>query len=141
MTTLTLTLTHVLRRGGATLLLAACATTALADGVPAPAPDSAATLRALEQALGDGACDSAAQCHTVAIGHKACGGPERYATWSSKTADAKRVALLARQHANARRAEDQGKGAISTCSAVRDPGATCSAGRCVPAGGTAPVPM
>jgi hypothetical protein len=34
------------------------------------------------------------------------------------------------QHSAARRADDQRKGMMSTCSLVSDPGAVCRAGRC-----------
>jgi hypothetical protein len=128
-----------LRLAGALLLAASGA--ALADGVAAADSKSQSTLQKLESALGDGACDSDQQCHTVAIGHKACGGPERYAAWSSKTADGKRIALLARQHAQARTAEDKRKGVMSTCSAITDPGASCQAHRCVPGNSKSPATM
>ena len=64
-----------------------------------------------------------------------------YAAWSSKTADGKRIALLARQHAQARTNEDKRKGVISTCSAITDPGASCQANRCVPGNSKAPAAM
>jgi hypothetical protein len=71
------------------------------------------------------------QCRTLAIGHKACGGPERYAAWSTKTSDAARLAQLGADYTAARKADDAGGGMVSNCMAVMDPGATCSAGRCV----------
>src|ERR1700751_2827805 len=38
--------------------------------------------------IADGACDSDSQCKTIAIGAKACGGPEYYLAWSTKRTEA-----------------------------------------------------
>jgi hypothetical protein len=125
---------------GALLLLAnsACSSDAPRAAVPAsasaPAPDpaSAASLLAqIEAERGAAQCDTAAQCHTIGIGAKACGGPERYLAWSSKDGDGSRLKALVAQHAELRRREDAASGMMSTCSVVPDPGATCQAGRCV----------
>ena len=99
----------------------------------APAPGAAASLlQQLQAEVGDAACDSSAQCKTVAVGHKACGGPESYMPWSSKRSDAAKVARLAADLTAERRAQDVKSGMVSTCSMVIDPGAVCTAGRCVP---------
>jgi len=84
----------------------------------------------LQAAVGTAACDSPAQCKTVAIGHKACGGPESYMAYSTK-ADGAGVSRLAQRYADARKGEDQRGGMVSNCMLLRDPGATCTAGRCV----------
>jgi hypothetical protein len=111
--------------------------TAAAPRTPAPAtaasaPDLMAQLRT---EIGSAACDSAQQCNTVAVGHKACGGPETYLAWSSKASNAATVRQLAGAHAARRKRDNLDSAMVSTCSAVMDPGATCSAGRCVTAGG------
>jgi len=93
--------------------------------------DAAALLAQIEAARGDDACDSDAQCHTIGVGAKACGGPEHYLAWSSKNNDGSRLRALVEQHAQMRRAADAKAGMMSTCSVVPDPGAVCSAGRCV----------
>lgn len=80
--------------------------------------------------IGDAACDTAQQCRTLAYGHKACGGPERYVAYSTKRSDTARLAALAASYASARGEQDARAGVVSTCSIVTDPGATCSAGRC-----------
>jgi hypothetical protein len=129
-----------------TALFSACSGAAnapmqAAPAVSGPAPVSAAApatpaaagglLQQLQAEIGDAACDSSAQCKTVAVGHKACGGPERYLAWSSKRSDAAKVASLAERYMAERKAQDVKSGMMSTCSLVVDPGAACNAGRCV----------
>ena len=119
----------LLRLGAA---LAICATYAACVGAPSSAPVTKSTLmQQLQAEIGDAACDSADQCKTVAVGHKACGGPERYLAWSTKRSDGAKIGQLATALAAERRGQNLRDGIISTCSMVIDPGATCSAGHCV----------
>ncbi len=122
------------------LLRAACAgilllATSACGSAPAqdapPAPGNAGLLAQIQAAVGNAACDSTQQCQTIAIGAKACGGPERYLAWSSKDNDGKQLKALAQAQADASRKQQQADGMMSTCSIVTDPGATCEAGRCV----------
>ena len=103
---------------------------------PAPASDS---LQQLRTEIGSAACDNAQQCKTIAVGHKACGGPETYLVWSSKVSDAAKLRSLADAHGTKRKSENIASGMVSNCMAVMDPGATCSAGRCVTGGGNAAI--
>ena len=124
------------RLAGLALLLAssACRSDAphAADPPSAAAAGGTAALFArIEAARGAAACDTDAQCHSIGVGNKACGGPESYLAWSSKNDDGARLRALVAEHAAARRAEDTKKGMMSTCSMALDPGATCSAGHCV----------
>ena len=108
-----------------------------ASGAPASsaAPAAAGLLQQLETEIGAAACDTSAQCKTIAVGHKACGGPESYLAYSTKTGDAAKVARLAADYSAERKNKNAKSGMMSTCSVVVDPGASCNAGRCVPAGG------
>lgn len=96
----------------------------------APAAPGAPLLQQIEAAIGQAACDTSAQCKTVAIGHKACGGPESYLAYSTKGNSAQ-VTSLAARYAAERKSANQKSGLISNCMMARDPGASCSAGRCV----------
>jgi hypothetical protein len=96
----------------------------------APAP-SQAMWQKIQEEIGDAACDNAGQCRTLPVGHKACGGPEGYVAYSTKNTDAAKLAQLAADHAAARKGENERSGMASNCMMERDPGATCSAGRCV----------
>ena len=123
-----------------TLLRAACASlfvlsiTACGSAptaTPAPVPGGANLAEQIKAEVGDAACDAPRQCQTLAIGAKACGGPERYLAWSNKSSDGKTLKALAQAQADASRKLQQSDGMMSTCAIVTDPGATCQAGRCV----------
>jgi hypothetical protein len=101
--------------------------------VTAAAPAQAGLMQQIDAEIGAAACDSAQQCKTIAIGHKACGGPESYKAYSTKTGDGAKLARLAADYATERKNQDAKSGRMSTCSVVMDPGATCNAGRCVTA--------
>lgn len=110
---------------------------------PAPAPKApvvaagpAANSRMdqLKAEIGDAACDNSQQCKTVAVGSKACGGPEAYLPYSTKRSDSAKVSRLAAEDAAQRKAADQRAGMVSNCMMIMDPGAVCTAGRCVKGG-------
>lgn len=98
---------------------------------PAQAESAAALSAQLQALIGDAPCDSQAQCRSIAVGYKACGGPSGYLAWSSKNADAAKLTDLARRQAAAAQAESQRSGMLSDCALLTDPGARCQAGRCV----------
>ena len=128
----TSTTSALLRAACASLLLltaSACGSAPKQDAPPAAG--NAGLLAQIQAEVGPAACDSTQQCQTIAIGAKACGGPERYLAWSSKDNDGKKLKALAQAHAEASRKQQQADGMMSTCSIVTDPGATCEAGRCV----------
>lgn len=106
---------------------------------PAPAPVVAAApasslMDQLTAEIGDAACDNSQQCKTIAVGSKACGGPEAYLPYSTKRSDSAKVSRLAAQHAAQRKASDERSGMVSNCMMLMDPGAVCTAGRCVKGG-------
>jgi len=102
------------------LLTAACAT-------GGPAADSAAPTGTVEGLIGDAACDSDSQCHTIAVGSKACGGPERYLAWSSLRTDGAALQSAAARGTAIDRSPAQVPGKMSNCALVTDPGAYCGA--------------
>lgn len=134
------TLSILLRAACASLfVLAATACGTAPTATPAPAPGDANLAEQIKAIVGDAACDAPQQCQTIAIGAKACGGPERYLAWSNKSNDGKQLTALAQAQAEASRKLRQSDGMMSTCAIVTDPGATCEAGRCVLNKGIAPV--
>ncbi|NHZ99509.1 hypothetical protein [Massilia sp. CCM 8734] len=114
-----------------------------AAAVPAPAaPAPPAPLAASDAAggslgaritaeIGDAACDNASQCRTLPVGSKACGGPAGFLPWSVKRSNGDLLARLAAEQAAAEKKVNEKSGMMSTCSVEQDPGATCSAGKCV----------
>lgn len=125
------TLPLLSRLAAAFVLACSASACGSAPAASAPASDSAALLRQIQSQAADLSCDTAQQCHTLAVGAKACGGPESYLPWSSKRQDGAALRQLAERHAAVRRAEDAKSGMMSTCQVVPDPGASCEAGRCV----------
>ena len=122
---------------GALLLLASTAcrsdapVNAATPASPSPTASSAELLGRIEDERGDARCDIPDECHTIGVGAKACGGPERYVAWSSKDNDGKRLKELVAEHAALRRLQDASSGMMSNCAVVPDPGATCQANKCV----------
>ncbi len=80
--------------------------------------------------VGTPGCSSDAQCHTLAIGHKSCGGPESYLAWSSANASQGELQALAERYQQERRSADAASGMVSNCRFMPDPGAVCRAGTC-----------
>lgn len=90
----------------------------------------AALLARIRSEVGVPACTSDAQCRTLPIGEKACGGPAGWLPWSSATAAADRLQPLAEQLAAMQRRRHEHSGLASDCRFLADPGATCRAQRC-----------
>ena len=84
----------------------------------------------IDALVGDAACDSAAQCRSIAVGAKPCGGPERYLAWSTARTDEKQLKEAVARHAQRRNADNQAGRMASNCMMVTDPGASCTAQRC-----------
>lgn len=111
----------------AILLLGLAASACATEPKPAGAAE---LLRQIQTEIGGAACSSSQQCHTLAVGAKACGGPEAYLAWSSQRSDGAKLSRLAKLHQAERAAENAGSGRVSNCLFVVDPGAQCLAGRC-----------
>ncbi|MFN5048727.1 hypothetical protein [Roseateles sp.] len=111
------------------LVLPACASPTVAPALAArTAPE---LLTQIQAQIGDAACDTEQQCRSLAVGSKACGGPEAYLAWSTRRSQESRLQALATEYAAARQAENQRSGMASDCALLTDPGARCQAGRCV----------
>jgi len=110
------------------VMMAACQAQPMA--VSAAAAESA-LLQRIEAEVGLAACSSAAECRTLPIGSKACGGPARWIAWSSSASQEDRLQAWSQDLAQRQRQREAAEGRMSTCSVVPDPGAVCAAGRCV----------
>jgi hypothetical protein len=116
---------------------AARADVASASGAVATSAQKAAqTLEKITSAIGTPQCTQDQQCQTIAIGHKACGGPEYYLTWSSAHTSSTVLKKLAARYSKLREAEHARTGGLSTCILVTDPGAMCQVGQAGDAGDT-----
>jgi hypothetical protein len=103
--------------------LAVAATTACVGAPAQPAPTAAQEVEAL---IGDAACTSDAECHTIGVGAKSCGGPQAYFPWSSRRTDGVALRQAAQRQAQAELAAAQASGIRSNCAITPDPGASCS---------------
>ena len=130
---MSLLFTHGLRRAaglGVLLMLGACQAQPGAAAA-ASGQDEAALLARIQAAVGEAACSSDAQCRTLPMGEKACGGPERWMAWSSTSAQADLLPGWAAELATLARQRNQRSGMVSNCQYQPDPGAVCRAQHCV----------
>lgn len=108
--------------------------------VPAADASLAAPWNAVLDEVGAAACSSSAECRSMPVGAKACGGPERYLAWSIRSSDEARLRERVAAYNAARQADNEKNGRISNCMMLMDPGASCEAGRCVtPVKGGSPL--
>ena len=121
-------------------LRASCAALMLTAGVAcsqipvtaaAPVAPVNGSMQAIIATIGDAACDNTQQCRTLAVGHKACGGPEQYLAYSVKRRNEAPLIALAQRYATEQKTENQRTGMISNCMLTPDPGAACIKGRCM----------
>jgi hypothetical protein len=118
--------------------LGACQAQApVAAPLPVPATEQQLVDR-IRAEIGDAPCSSDAQCRTLPIGHKSCGGPAAWWAWSTANARAEPLQAWARQLADLQQRDQARSGLVSNCQLVADPGARCVAQRCTLAQG---VPM
>lgn len=119
----------LLASGIACLTGAALASRPKAPSTPStPTPDD--TLARIRALVGPAACGGDADCHTLGLGARACGGPEAYLAWSSAQTPRAELEALAARYRDERHAADRAAGAESTCRFLPDPGAVCRAGAC-----------
>jgi len=121
----------------AELLGAGRAANAQQGGQQGAKADSGATLGRIKATVGKAPCTEDAQCHTLALGAKACGGPESYVAWSSAQVKESELRALGEAYKEERRAANSASGMMSTCQFLMDPGAMCKAGTCQLGGGDA----
>ncbi|UVW29947.1 hypothetical protein [Massilia sp. H6] len=94
---------------------------------PASAQDTLSRIRAH---IGKAACSDNSQCRTLAVGARACGGPETYLAYSAADGQDAALRALAERYQKERQAQNAASGMISTCVFMPDPGAVCTAGTC-----------
>ena len=92
--------------------------------------DAASLLVRIRNGIGGAACTDDAQCKTLPVGARACGGPEGYLPYSTGVKSSEPLVDLAARHAARRRADVAASGMMSTCEIITDPGATCVKGAC-----------
>jgi ABC-type phosphate transport system substrate-binding protein len=133
----------------ATALLASAAAMSTADVPPPPVIQSVGSTTAapvagaasadlasvhaqLETTLANAAaCSADTDCHSVAVGAKACGGPTGYRAFSGKNVDPASVQALAEHEHDLAAAAARESHQVSPCFMLADPGARCQKNQCV----------
>lgn len=77
------------------------------------------------------ACSADTECHAVAVGAKACGGPTGYRAYSDKTIATASVDALAQRQRDLSAQAARESHEVSTCFMLADPGARCEQNKCV----------
>ncbi len=104
-----------------------------------PADHDAARAR-VDALVGARTCTADAQCHTVAEGARACGGPTGYRAWSDTLTDGSAIEAAAAQERKLALEIERQSGRASICLFAADPGAQCVKGRCETNTGAMPAP-
>lgn len=114
------------------LLLGCTACTTQADDASstAVAAPPGNILAEIQRAIGTPTCNSSAECRTLPVGAKACGGPDAYLAWSTLHGDEAALRALSERSRAQRKADIQRTGEMSICRHTPDPGARCVAGTC-----------
>jgi len=100
------------------------ALTAVACAAPQPLSRESLLAR-MDALIGTAPCDSDAQCHTIGVGARPCGGPAGYRPWSSAHTDAAQLKSAAEALTAFDRAAQADSGRMSDCRMRPDPGAVC----------------
>lgn len=90
----------------------------------------AITLADIRRQIGTPACSDNAQCRSLPVGARACGGPQDYLPYSIQNSDANVLRALSERSYAESKAALAASGAVSTCMLKPDPGAVCVAGTC-----------
>ena len=98
----------------------------------AASADLASVHAQLETTLANAAaCSADTDCHSVAVGAKACGGPTGYRAFSGKNVDPASVEALAQHERDLSATAARESHQVSPCFMLADPGARCEANKCV----------
>jgi hypothetical protein len=101
------------------------------SAAPAGPETEGRLLAQIRTEIGQAPCTLNAQCRTLPVGAKACGGPASWEAWSTVQTDGARLQALAAELEQAQRRRIEQSGQQSNCQFIADPGAVCVAQRCV----------
>jgi hypothetical protein len=92
---------------------------------------SSDVLRAsITEQIGTAACKSPAECRTLPLGAKPCGGPRQFLVYSLSGTDSARLAADAARYNQAEAQKNRDKGLVSDCSMLVAPQVSCVSGKC-----------
>ncbi|MDH4389853.1 MAG: hypothetical protein QE285_00345 [Aquabacterium sp.] len=116
---------------GCVWAVSACQAQPLASPDGSSRQHEAQLQQRITAAIGAAACQQQADCRTLPLGAKACGGPVRWVAWSASQSDGVQLRAWADELAALQRQRQAVEGQMSNCSIVADAGAVCRAGQCV----------
>jgi hypothetical protein len=87
--------------------------------------DSVVSVSQIRTLIGQASCTDNAQCQTIGVGVKACGGPEIYLAWSITHTDGAALNALNQRYRQLRQEQISRSGEISNCMTIKDPGVYC----------------
>ncbi len=93
--------------------------------VPTPADVGTALHAKVQRLIGPARCTADAQCRSLPLGSRACGGPDSFVAWSVRATDAPALKRAAQRYTLWQAQAQQLSGAQSICMVEVDPGATC----------------
>ena len=131
--------TGVVLRLGATTALTLLGACAIVSDAPA---GGVGAREQIQRLIGQAECQRDDECRSVGVGLQACGGPQAYLAWSTRSTNAQALMAAVSRYADERRLQITKTGEMSTCAVIPDPGARCdrvapaTSGRCVLAKGT-----
>lgn len=85
----------------------------------------------IRQLIGDAKASDPSQCRVLALGHKACGGPETYVAYSTEHTDETELLKLADHYKNAQQTMQKQERMYSDCAIVPEPKVGWVNGYCV----------
>lgn len=85
----------------------------------------------IRQLIGDAKASDPSQCRVLALGHKACGGPEAYVAYSTEHTDETELLELADHYKNAQQRMQKQERMYSDCAIVPEPKVGWVNGYCV----------
>lgn len=78
----------------------------------------------------DKSCRETAECKILAVGSRACGGPEQYLAYSTTNTDEKLLAITNDRYTKLKQQQQQRLGLRSTCQMLPEPLAQCKLRQC-----------
>ncbi len=79
----------------------------------------------------DKQCQQDTDCKVLAVGQRACGGPEQFMPYSVVQTDQKLLQYTQERYSKLKREQQQRLGMVSTCQVLAEPTPACQANQCV----------
>lgn len=92
--------------------------------------DTKQLYQRMQRLTEDKSCREDSECKVLAVGSRACGGPEQFMAYSSVNTDEKLLAITNDRHTKLKQQQQQRLGLRSTCQMLPEPLAQCKLRQC-----------